>query len=29
MLWVPAALTTLPVVGLIWVMARYLGEEDG
>jgi hypothetical protein len=27
MLWVPAALTTLPVVGLIWVMARYLGEE--
>ena len=27
MLWVPAALTTLPVVGLIWVMARYLAEE--
>ena len=27
MLWVPAALTTLPVVGLIWIMARYLGEE--
>ena len=27
MLWVPAALATLPVVGLIWVMARYLGEE--
>ncbi len=26
-LWMPAALTTLPVVGLIWVLARYLGEE--
>ncbi len=26
-LWVPAALTTLPVLGLIWIMARYLGEE--
>jgi len=24
---VPAVLTTLPVVGLIWVLARYLGEE--
>jgi hypothetical protein len=27
MLWVPAALTTLPVLGLIWVLARYLSEE--
>jgi len=26
-LWVPAALTTLPVLGLIWAIARYLGEE--
>jgi len=26
-LWVPAVLTTLPVVGLIWILARYLGEE--
>jgi hypothetical protein len=26
-LWVPAALTTLPVVGLIWSLARYLAEE--
>jgi hypothetical protein len=26
-LMVPAVLTTLPVVGLIWVMGRYLGEE--
>jgi hypothetical protein len=26
-LWVPAALVTLPVLGLIWNMARYLGEE--
>jgi hypothetical protein len=27
MLMVPAVLVTLPVVGLIWVLARYLGEE--
>jgi len=27
MVMVPAVLTTLPVVGLIWVLARYLGEE--
>ena len=27
MLTVPAVLVTLPVVGLIWVLARYLGEE--
>jgi len=27
MLWVPAALTTLPALGLIWAIARYLGEE--
>jgi len=26
-LWVPAAATTLPVLGLILIMARYLGEE--
>ncbi len=26
-LWVPAALVTLPVLALVWIMARYLGEE--
>lgn len=26
-LWVLAGLTTLPVLGLIWIMARYLEEE--
>jgi hypothetical protein len=26
-LWILAAATTLPVLGLIWTMARYLGDE--